>query len=295
MPIFLAFRDAEHERDYRRHVTDVRALSHSDRILLALGGFFIAGASPRLIRAGHIAELPLGALTVVFCGALALMHTPIFLRRPERASLIRSLRIPFHLVTQLAIHIYFLRSVTLSGMVACTSSGRPATELFVLWLVWLALYPALASIPLVAAAPLQLFMAFSTLSMVPELCRQGFEACPAGPTMYSGLSTTLSAASALLPIPPSFGQGGSLGPAAAPATACSAVLEFAILGTLLPLFWVVTAESEKRLRAKYALQRGDALTALDLESWRAPAARLATVLGLCLAALWRVLEVVHRA
>lgn len=287
LPLLLTFLDGDHERDYRLYVTEQRCLGHSDFILFSLSAFFVAVNIPRLVRAGHVEYLPMCALMVAFCAALALIHTPLFLRRPELAAVVRSLRVPLHLLAQLALHLFFLRVVTLPGMVACTGA-RPATELSTLWLLWLGAYPALASLPLVAAAPLQAFIAATTLGDVPQLCRQGCEACPAGPTMYRGLYAALSTASALLPIPPLPGGGGAAGAE----TACAAVLEFAIVGTLAPLFWLATSWSETRLRAQYALQRGDALTALDL-AWRVPTVRVAVLLGLALAMLWRVLEAAH--
>lgn len=228
------------EKEFIADLNRQRALGVLDPLLFALSACSTLASIPRVIKSGHSNELALVILNALFSTLVTYLY-----RRPGGAGLVRSLRIPLHVFSHISNHILLYRFLGLKEMLACANS-RPNTELLCLWWVFQALYPTVASVPLIYAAPMQAFITLSMLWKAPVMCQNGFEVCPAAADHHLMLASCFSVASLIIPSPMGIINIEEIDPM----RACMAGLYFMPTAVLLMIFYVVSYRNEAKLRAQ---------------------------------------------
>ena len=102
----------------------------------------------------------------------------------------RSLRVPFHLMTEVFGVLVFVGCLTTpeAGMCSPFFSEYAALEALFAHMLWPMAYSLLAAIPLATALPFQMFVLGAYMSHNSTLCMNGYVTCPRSDVQYSMLT-----------------------------------------------------------------------------------------------------------
>lgn len=272
--------DSPNEKDFQTHLNARRAQGILDPILFAFFAILSLAGIPRLFRKGHEEEMPLLVLSSLFGFLVVALY-----RRPQHAGLVRSNRIFLHMIMHLLSHLQNLRMLALPEMVSCPDS-RPKLEFLVLWWIFQALFPAVASIPLAYAFPMQLLTTATTFSNLKPLCDIAFTHCAGAARLYTRLAAAFTVVSLMIPSPPGIINIKEIDPAAA----CYGCLILISIAVSLLLFYMVIYQVESRLRANYCTEKRYFWSAEELNTCRTTFGLLALWMFLFLCFAWRTIE-----
>ena len=241
---WLCFKGPE-EKEYIADLNNQRALGILDPLLFGILAISALACVFPMIKQGQSDMLPLIVLNGLFSGLVTILF-----RRPQSASLVRSLRIPLHIFSHISNHIQLYRMLGIRKMISC-ANGRPNTTLlFVNW-TFQALYPTVAAIPLVYAAPVHACFALSMLFRTAIMCENGRAVCPRAEDHHRFLTASFGVVSSIMPVPLTNIDSENKDPV----KACMAVLSFIPIAVLCVLFYVITYQMEARVRAQYATRK----------------------------------------
>ena len=190
-------------------------------------------------------------LAAAFYAACMLLYL-VPARRPSTALFRaqRALRVPIHVAVYILANSMFVHHIKLSGMACCSPFVKDysALEALAAYLLWPALYPAMAAVPLRIAVVLQAgtFMGLYTAN-APE-CAMGQPICSKTDEQYQLFNRVASLAASGLPI--GLPMPGEL----ADATTCHNIMTHLKLGMCVVLSFYAAYHTELGTRQAWALQ-----------------------------------------
>jgi len=199
----LQFSPKEEEELYQKE-TSYRRLRSKHRVDAALFlalAMFMATGWQRVYNAGHPNEMAY----MILSGTL---YTCCFLLYVVRGSpggilefLQERMRLKLHIIVFAVVVNLFTRHIGLTGMGAC-SPFKPsfsAFEALVVYLLWTAMYPLMAGIPLRYSILLQIMAFFTMDSQSTKQCRMG-DGCSQTDYMYELYAWVVNLISSAMPL-----------------------------------------------------------------------------------------------
>lgn len=252
----LQFSPREEEELYQRDISyrRLRSKHRVDAALFLALGMFMATGWQRVYNAGHPNEMAYMLLS-------GILYTCCFLLYMVRGSpggilefLQERMRLKLHIILFGVVVSLFTRHIGLPGMGAC-SPFKPsfsAFEALVVYLLWTAMYPLMAGIPLRYSVILQIGAFFTMDSQSAKQCRMGDE-CSQTDYMYALYAWAVDMISSAMPVlGPDGTNDDQLELEQYP---CRAMMCFAKLFVLVGISTYVKNLFELRSRIEYVMKK----------------------------------------
>ena len=191
----MRFRPPSLEAKFQEETSRRRILSpyRVDAALFIAMALFMACGWPRVYNQGHVREMAYMLLS----GLVYTVSACLYMIRAKPDSLLElvqiKLRLGLQVVCYILASILFSRHIGLDNMGLCSAFNADfsAFEALVVYLLWMASYPTIASIPLQYAVAIQPVMFLFLHEASKRECLMGHE-CPKTDEMYNMYTSKLA-------------------------------------------------------------------------------------------------------
>ena len=268
----------------------IRSAYRVDAALFVVLALFMACGWPRVYNKGHPQEMPymlLSGIVYTVCACL-------YIIRAKPDSLLElaqiKLRLGLQIMCYLLATILFSRHIGLDDMGLCSpfNSEYSAFEALLVYLLWVASYPTIASIPLKYAVIIQPILFMFIHSPSKRECMMGDE-CAKTDEMYSLYASTLGwMMGSMVPLTENDAREALED---APNRHCMMMMFYWKLLIIVFVSFYITHSFEVRVRRLYILElrKGKGLVK-SINMKRANAGQIAAEVLLCMALTWLVTQ-----
>lgn len=290
----LRFHPPSLEAKFQEETSRRRLLSANrvDAALFIALTLFMASGWPRVYYRGHPREMPYMLLSGIVYAVCACLYT-IRAKPDSPLELVQiKLRLGLQVVCYVLASILFSRHIGLDNMGLCSpfNSDFSAFEALLIYLLWVASYPTIASIPLKYAVVLQPFLFFFLHEPSKRECMMGDE-CPKTDEMYDLYTSKLAwLMGSTVTVTPS-GTRGKAGSSAF--LNCMVTMFFWKLLLVVFVSFHITHHFEARVRRLYVLEsRMGTRMVKGMNRIRCQGKQIVTELIMSMAMTWLIAQLV---